>query len=61
MGKHSKKYKREKASSTGGMTHREIAKELGISKSLVHYIEQDALRKLAHPKNAKLLKQFLRS
>lgn len=43
----------------GGLTHREIAALLGISRSRVVQIEQDAMAKMAHPKNAKILKQFL--
>lgn len=44
---------------SGGLTHREIASLLGISRSRVVQLEQTAMAKLAHPKNAKILKQFL--
>lgn len=43
----------------GGMTHREIAVLMGISHQAVAQIEAAALKKLAHPAKAKILKQFL--
>ena len=43
----------------GDMTLEEVAKIIGISKERVRQIEQMAIKKLRHPKNSRVLRDYI--